>query len=107
MRMKKRSLSLLAIRWVSAMMGAALIWYGVALQRSDDILVDKAFEHASSHSVGEPSKAEFGGSMLETFSNIFGWFFIVVGGAFVGISLLTWSKFVRRPDTEGQPPGRT
>lgn len=84
-----------AARVLGSLFGAALVLYGVALHRSDDFFVEKAWGHAGSHRPGEPSKAAAGGNLLEFFTDLFGWGVILIGGALLVVALIPWSRFVR------------
>ncbi len=84
-----------AARVVATVLGAALVLYGVALHRSDDFFVEKAWRHAGSHRPGDPSKAAAGGNLLEFFTDLFGWGAILVGGALLVVALIPWSRFAR------------
>ena len=84
-----------AARVVACVAGAALLLYGLALQRSDDVFAEKAWRHAGSHGPGDPSKAGAGANLLEFFTDLFGWGALVIGGALLVVAVIPWSRLVR------------
>jgi len=101
--MPKGSRAVMMFRGVASALGAGFIWYGLELRHSQDVIVRKAFEHGSTHGPGDPSKAEAGGSLLEMFSNLFGWVAVGLGGVFLLLAVLPWGRLLagRKPSRLG------
>lgn len=94
--MKNSLLISLAARCIGLLLGSGLLWYGLALRHSDDVFVDAALDHAVRHSAHESSKAGAAGSLLEMFSDLFGWGFVLMGGIFILLAIFPWARMAPR-----------